>query len=275
MSAAPFEELRLLPHVIAYEWRKATAFRVGFILRELLRGLGRPVVMTLVFIAMFHATPNARVRGYRLLDLIGYLIWTAVLGKCLCDERSLDVAEQIFDGYITKYFVMPVSYFTLIWGRFLQFSASQLLAAVLFWVLGALLLPSLWPFPVSGIALLQASVLLLLGACCYLLAHFILNCMAFWLDVTWSLQGMFRFVALFVSGALIPVSLMPAWVESAFSWLFPYWTLFAPAEILLGRQGTSQFLRGATVLSASLLALQWLAASVFRRGRMQFAGSGT
>jgi len=53
MSSALRDELRLLPHVVAYQWRKASAFRVGLVIREALRGVGRPVVAMFVYYAMF------------------------------------------------------------------------------------------------------------------------------------------------------------------------------------------------------------------------------
>ena len=128
-------------------------------------------------------------------QLLSYLVWTAIATKCLPDEKSLDVAEQIFDGYITKYLVMPISFFTLVLGRFVQLTVVQLIASLLFWCAGAALFSWFWPYPVSALALAQALVLVLLGGYCYLLAHYIICCLAFWLDVVWSLVHMFRFVA--------------------------------------------------------------------------------
>lgn len=275
MSNVALAELKLLPHVVAYEWRKATAFRGALVFQELLRGLGRPIVMSLVYVAMFRGSHAAAFAGYRLRDLFAYLVWSTLLFKVPTDDRSLDLAEQIFEGYITKYLVMPVSVLTLVGGRFVQFTLLQLASGAVLWSAGALLLPELWPRPASAAALLEAGVLMLLGACCYLLLNLILNCLAFWLDVVWSLLNMFRFVSMFASGALVPVALMPAWLHSGLAWLFPYWTVFAPAEILLGRQGTPEFLRGAAVLAASVLALFWLARFTWRRGLLRFGGSGT
>ena len=196
MSLELRDELRLLPHVVTYEWRKATAFRLGFFLRDLLRGVARPAVMMMVYVAMFRSSGARDFRGYQLTDLLGYLVWTSVLQKCVTEERTLNISEQIFDGYITKYLVMPVSFFTLVWGQFVQYTLLQLFAAALYWGIGALLLPGFWPYPGSAVALGQAAVLLVLGAGCYLLVHFILHCLAFWLDVVWSLLAMFRFVAI-------------------------------------------------------------------------------
>ena len=111
-------ELRLLPHVVAYEYRKATAFKLGFLFTELTRGVARQLVMAAVYYAMFRSSGQDAINGYRFPDLVAYLVWTAAIYKCLSHEGTLDLAAQIFDGYITKYLVMPISIFTLVGGRF-------------------------------------------------------------------------------------------------------------------------------------------------------------
>ena len=273
MNAAG-EALRILPNVVAYEWHKASAFRFGLLAREVLRGIPRALVMLMVYLAMFASRGTDAIRGYTLEDLIGYLVWTSVIVKVLSDERTLDVAEQIFDGYITKYLVMPTSFFVLVLGRGLCFTLTQCLSAALFWMLGAALLPAYWPWPASWTALSQAALLVALGAYCFFLVHLVLNYLAFWVDVVWSLLAMFRFVAMFISGMLLPISFMPDGVHLVLRQLFPYWVAFGPAELLLGRMGTEGFIHGLWVLGASALALQWLTAFTWRRGTERYAGAG-
>ena len=274
MNGGALHDLQVLPRVLAFELRKATAFRLGFVLQKLLRGVPRQAVMVLIYVAIFRSTSATQIRGYTLPDLIAYLVWTALLIKCLTDEHTLDVGEQIFDGYVTKYLVMPVSFLTLLWGRFVQHTLVQVLSAGLLYAVGALLLPAYWPVPHSALALVQATTLLLLGAACYHLVHATLGMLAFWLDVVWSLHNMFAFVANFVAGSLVPIALMPASVQDVFSALFPYWTVFAPAELLIGRMGTDDFVRGVAVLSATLVALQLLSLFTWKRGLVRYAGSG-
>lgn len=268
------EGLRILPYAIGYEWQKASAFRAGLVMRELLRGLGRSTVMLLVYLAMFESTGEASIRGYTLRDLVGYLVWTAVILKLLTDERTLDVAEQIFDGYITKYLVMPVGFFALMLGKAICFTLTQSISALAFWVLGALLLPAYWPWPESPGALAQAAVLIALGAYCFFLAHLILNYLAFWMDVVWSLLSMFRFVSMFVAGIHFPIAFVPDGVHAVLRCLFPYWVVYGPTELLLGRMDTADFLEGLLVLCVSVLVLQVFARFAFRRGTLRYAGAG-
>ena len=122
--------------------------------------------------------------------------------------------------------------------------------------------------------LAQAGTLLFLGSYCFLLLYFVVEALAFWLDVVWSLMVMAGFVTSFVAGVHLPVSMMPAPLAELFQWLFPYWALSAPIEILLGRLGTDAFLRGCAVLLASVVALELLRRVVWTRGARQYAGGG-
>jgi len=92
--------------------------------------------------------------------------------------------------------------------------------------------------------------------------------------VVWTLLVMSGFVLTFVSGALLPVSIMPGPVRTALAWLFPYWALSAPIEIYLGRLSTAAFLHGLLVLAGSILALELLRRLVWERGRRRYAGGG-
>ena len=274
LSGGALRELRLLRAAVLYELAKVSVFRTGFVVREVLRGLARPAVMIFVYAAIFRQDGIEALAGWTLAELVHYMILVATFQKVLFPERGLDLADQIFDGYVTKYFVMPVRFFTLALGRFVQFSAVQVLVAALFFACGALCFPTYWPRPASALAALQACVLVGLGSACFFLLFYVLNVCAFWLDVVWSLLVMARFVTLFISGFVVPISMFPEPVRAAFAWLFPYWTLSAPIEIFLGRMGTPEFLRGAGVLALSLIALDRLRAALWRRGTLRYTGSG-
>ena len=275
-------QLTLLGAAVKYELRKASAFRTGFLLREILRGVARPAVMVLVFIAIFRGQSAdgglggdglIQMNGWTLSGLIHYTILVATFQKFLFHERALDLAEQIFEGYVTKYLVMPIRYFTLALGRFVQYSVIQAGVALLFFTAGLVLLPAYWPRPVSALAALEACTLVVLGSACFFELYFLLNALAFWLDVVWSLLVMARFVTLFVSGWVIPISLFPEEFVEVFRWLF-HWSLSAPIEIFLGRLGHADFLRGLLVLLVSLALLEGLRAWVWKRGSLRYTGSG-
>lgn len=274
MSAGVLRLGRLVAVAAGYEMRKATAFRVGFLLREVLLGLPRPLVMSLVYLAIYRSNGGADIGGFSFPQMVGYLILAALLIKLVPHEWLLDLADQIFEGYVTKFLVMPFPYFTLVLARWLQYVGVQLSVVITLWIAGALLLPAWWPTPTTGLALVQAAVLVVLGGYCFVLAYFCLNAAAFWLDVVWTLLIMMRFITGFVGGVVVPVSIMPAPVRQAFAFLFPYWALSAPVELLLGRLHTPDFLRGVLVLVVTTALLQGLASVLWRRGLARYQGVG-
>jgi ABC-2 type transport system permease protein len=246
---------------------------VGFLVREVFRGIDRGLVMAFVYVALYKSSGASALRGWTLQEMIAYLILATIAGKLLFHDRALDLSDQIFEGYITKFVVMPFRYFTMVLARWIQFMAVQGLVVAALMVGGRLLLARWWP-DLDLAPAAMALVLVVLGSYCFLLLYFILHALAFWLDVTWTLLGMTRMICGFVMGELVPISLMPHAVEAAFRWLFPYWTLCGPIEIALGRQDSSDFARGLAVQLASILILQALAALTWRRGLRRYGGAG-
>ena len=267
-------EARLLRTTWAYELRRQAAFRAGFVVREVLRGVMGPALMIAVFHALYSRDGVTSMRGWSYRELVGYLILVATFEKLLFHLRGLDLADQIFEGYLTKYLVMPMRFFALAQGRFLQYLTVQLITSAGLWAAGSLLLPQWWPSPVSAIALLQALTLILLGSYCYFLVYFLVNALAFWLEVVWTLLVMSGFVLAFLSGTMLPISILPESARAVFAWTFPYWSLSAPIEIYLGRLGGDAFWRGVAVLAASIALLEVARRTVWALGRRHYAGGG-
>ncbi|MCP3916632.1 MAG: hypothetical protein GY711_13835 [bacterium] len=266
--------MRLLAVAVDYEFRKVAVFRVGFLVREVLNGVVEPLVMIAVYHAIYSQSTAASLGGWSYDEIVQYMLVVMFCRKVIIHNRALDVSTQIFEGYFTKYLVMPFRFTVLPVARWVQYTLLQLGVAGILWTIGALALPDVWPRPVSGVAAAQALTLCLIGSFCIFEMHLIVHLLAFWLDVVWSLLVMSNFITSFVSGAIMPVSQMPAALRDAFVWMFPYWAVCAPIEIFLGRLGTADFVRGLWVLALSLFALDLLRRFVWARGRHRFAGSG-
>ena len=262
-AAGPLRHVRLLGTCVAYELRKASAFR----------GVERAGVLVFVYIALFRSA-GGTIRGWTLPEMIQYLVLLATVQKVIFHERVLDLADQIFDGYVTKFMVMPMRYFTLVAARFIQYTAVQLVVAVAFWCIGALVVPRWWPMPASATALVQSLVLVLLASYCCMLVYFMMNSLAFWLGVVWTLIGMSRMVMVFFMGEGVPVSLYPEPLRRVLVWLFPYWAMSGPIDVFMGRAGTEHFLQGIAVLVPSIVVLQAASLALWRRGLRQYGGAG-
>ncbi len=267
-------DLRLLRHTTEYEFRKVLAFRVGFIVRELLNGVAHSAVMICLYFALYAQVSAESINGWTFREIVHYMILSAAIQKVLFHHRLLDVDNQIFTGHLTKFLVMPFRFFTLPLGRFVQHTLLQLVVAGLCYAVGLWLVPEWWPVPVSAGAAAQALVLVILGSVCFLLTYYCLALLAFWLDVVWSVAVMFMFMANFVAGRMIPVSQMPEAFGAVFRWAFPYWALSAPIELCLGRSGPGFFVEGLSILLPTMLLLELARRCLWSRGRRRYVGVG-
>lgn len=265
----------LLRQATVYELRKQLTFRVGFFVREISHGVVEPLVMLFVFHALYRsAGEGAAFRGWSLDDLVQYVAGLLVVRKIVFHNRALDLATQIFEGRVTKYLVMPMDYFVLAKARWVQYTLLQLVLGTLTWCIGALLAPEHWLWPVSAGATAVALAFVLLGSWCCMLLYFVLNSLAFWLDVVWTLVMMAWFVIAFTGGALMPVSQMPEALHAVLRFGFPYWAISAPIEVAMGRLGAGEIALGFGVLGASLVALETVRRAVWRRGLAHYGGAG-
>jgi len=281
VNAAVARGPALLMRMVAYEFRKRIQFRAGFVVREVLNGTVEPLVMLFVYTALYGSAASmaegdgeVALGGWTYREIIQYVAGLVVVRKLVFHNRALDLATEIFEGRVTKYLVMPFRFFVLLQGRFVQYTLMQLAVATLAWCIGYALAPEYWLMPVGAKATAQAITLVLMGSYCCFLVFFILNAMAFWLDVIWSLLVMAWFVIGFTGGALVPVSQMPAALYEVLSYGFPYWMITAPIELLMGRLGTGDFLHGAALVGGQLLALDLLRRWIWRRGLARYVGAG-
>ena len=285
MSALPLKSafsrnFALIGKAVGYEFRKRIQFRTGFFVREVLNGVVQPLVMLFVYASLYRSASatgdvsEAVLRNWTFDDILQYMAGLLIVMKLTFDYRGLDLSTEIFEGRITKYLTMPVRYFALLQGRFLQYTLMQVVVAAFVWCIGYGWVGDRWLVPVSWSAAGQAMTLMLMGSYCAFLLYVTVHTLAFWLDVIWSLLVMTWFVISFTGGAVMPVSQMPEWASTSFGYLFPYWSISAPIEILMGRVGTDVFLRGLVILGVQLVLLDLLRRFTWRRGLAHYVGAG-
>lgn len=269
---------RLVLRAAVWELRKVTAFRAGFWLKEIFRNLARPLVMVCVLMSASGLPQGVAGDGVSLQSAVAYMVVVALLEKLIFHDRCLELSDQIFQGYITKYFTMPFPYFVLPAGRFVQHTLLQLAIVVPAWTLLSWWIPEWCPPPKDALHAFWSVSLVLTGSLCFLLFYFTLHALAFWLDVVWTTLVMARMLALFCGGMILPPMLMPESVQAAFAWTFPWWTIAMPVQLAAGGMGAEQaaqlWLQGLATLSVWMLVLIAIAATVWSRGRRRYAGSG-
>jgi ABC-2 type transport system permease protein len=105
-------------------------------------------------------------------------------------------------------------------------------------------------------------------------AMVIVGTMAFWVEKSIALFDLYLGVSAVLSGYLIPLALMPSWVQTATDWLPFRYQLAFPVETLIGSHDRASALRelGVQWLFVGLLIL--LALAAWRRGVRRYEAYG-
>ena len=138
MTMLPLRVPRLILRSAGYEMRKRIQFRTGFFVREVLFGTVEPLIMLFVYGALYASAGGGDVvlGGWTFDEILRYVAGLLVVRKLIFHNRGIELSTEIFEGRVTKYLVMPLRYFALLQGRFLQYTLLQVVIAGLVWAAG-------------------------------------------------------------------------------------------------------------------------------------------
>ena len=198
------------------------------------------------------------VGAYSGSTMVAYLLLVHVVGALVQSSRVDMVGDQINSGELSNFLVKPVSFFSEVIGREVADKLVNLLF-VPFEIIFALLLTGTscavsLHLSAAGIVLLVMSMLL------YFAITLCISLSGFWTTEIWALRFFFIVLTDFSAGTLIPLDLYPEWLQrillsSPFASL-----IFAPVQVLLGRESTltGWMLRGVLWLCVFLLLTTYL-----------------
>jgi ABC-2 type transport system permease protein len=139
-----------------------------------------------------------------------YYLIVPIIGRIVLGANMGDIAEEIYQGTLTRYLVYPVSFFRyklLVYCANATILLAQLLlviAVVTVWFPG---LTGGHPF--SPVHIVQGIVTIFASTILYFIFTSWVQLIAFWADQVWSLSAILRFIANLLGGSLIPLSLFP------------------------------------------------------------------
>ena len=215
---------------------EALAFRADAFL-GLLMGVVRVALALLLWTAVFDG--RASVGGMSLRMMASYYLVAIFIFQFNQSSRvASELAAEIREGRFAKYLARPVD--PLAWflaasaGRSAFQAAAAILAAIAA-AIACLALDSSILAPLDSLGLLAAIPVVLMGMLALALVNFMTGILAFAFQDIGSFQVGKDCVVEFLSGALIPIALLPAQVRRALS-LTPFPALASlPADLMLGR----------------------------------------
>ena len=224
------------------------------------------MLQVMIWTALYAGNGNQAVMGRSLKDMLTYTIIASLVGAVTSGGRLSHTAqEKMKSGEIALDYLRPVSprgmLIAATWGDKIVFLIIQAipitLAALLVGGIGA---------PVSIGQLLLFMLSLLLGYMINLALELLMATFAFWFVSTSTIGWFLSFFNLAMSGAIVPLWLLPDWLK-AISQALPFQAAaYIPVTIYMGGMGAAEFFSAIGVQLLWIAGLWGLQEIMWRRG---------
>lgn len=247
-----------------FQYRAAAFFSIlGFMIE--------PIVYLVVWRTVAESSAST-VGGYTADDFVAYyIVWTLV--------RNMNLAltpytwdHWIQRGRISDRLLEPANLFARVTGRF----AGDKIVWILAWFPIAAFMTLVFR-PQLSPSILQVTVFFVAIWGAFLVRQAVLYLMgliSFWTTRASALFETMVAVELIASGRLVPLSVMPDWVERAAAWMPFKWTFQYPIEVFIGKLDTAAMLQGLGYQAGWSVALIITIAVVWSRATRRYTAAG-
>jgi ABC-2 type transport system permease protein len=217
--------------IFRISWKENLAYRFNVVTTAALSFL-KILLAFILWKAIYADSPV--MAGYTFSMMITYYILITFLTKQdKSKEISTLMAREIRNGDFTKYIIRPMfpqgHYFANILAKFSYIFIFNILATVLW----ALLFQKYFIYPPDIMTCLHAAGIYLLGLIFLALLNYFFVLLTFWvLEVTAFFMIKDHLID-FVSGALIPLNLLPGGIIAVFKYLPFYYVYYYPTALYL------------------------------------------
>lgn len=265
--------LDLFGQLLSMEARKQMSYRVDFWLNAFAAFAAELAVAYFLWQAIFAGSGREVIGGYTFDAMVVYYVVVLLVGRLSRGrERDLHVAQDIYEGTLTRYLLYPASWVVFKFAEQLGSLLPSLIQVVL--LLGGFALVSDLPLGITWATVALTVPSVLLAGLLWFLLRMPVQLTAFWADNVWSLNVLLRFIAEILGGMMLPLSVFPSAFQGLLHWL-PFRFFFSfPTRTLLGEIGLREWLAGMALLGAWCLVFGAAAAIVWNRGQKTYTGVG-
>jgi len=211
-----------------------------------------------------------QVQGYTLDEMIEYQFWILIIEIFSRSHYfSENIGSDIRLGKISSFLIYPFGFINYKLSVFCAQKSIQLFVGI---ISLALALCFSWVCSPLISILLKAGLFILTINIFWFITQIMVGFLSFWLEETWSLNASIRFMAIFLSGAIIPLEFYPEWLSKVLLWTpFPYIT-YIPVKILMNEYTNAW--SALFVLLIWIFILLLLANWLWRKGLKHYTGAG-
>jgi ABC-2 type transport system permease protein len=257
-------------------WQDSLVYRFNALVWVLYAVLPSLTFM-LVWLARYNTDgqANETIGGFSLSQMMTYYVCVTALSVVITPHPEWEIAQQIRDGKITQFIVRPIGFFGY---RCVQETSYQIVKSAMFAPAFALLV---WAFrqyiavpPLDAARLMLFILSVLLAYMLLLQIKFLLGLAAFWFAEVNGFLEIWNILTSVFSGRLLPLSLLPGWLN-LIGQALPFAVLYAfPMQLLLGSPSGEEILWGFARQSAWLLVLSFAVRLTWRRGLLAYEAYG-
>lgn len=252
-------------------WQSMLAYQADTWLGALFSGT-RVLLSFMLWSAIFAG--QERVAGYTLPMMITYTLLATLISRMQNQEAGAwQLAGEVREGQFSKYLTRPLS----ILGYFMAAGAGRwafmLLVNLMTFSLWGLAFSNWIVLPPNPLNLLWLLLLLPLGALFMLLLNHTIGLLSLkFVDILGFMFTKGTLVEL-LSGALIPLTLLPAGLVTLLKFTPVYYVVYYPVSLFLGQQSEPPLL-AAAVLAGWCLVFWFASEAWFRYARKFYEGVG-
>ncbi|QYR20058.1 ABC-2 family transporter protein [Paenibacillus sp. sptzw28] len=240
--------------------RQQLAYKTDFIMRAAFL-----LLILYVFIQLWSAAYDGDsgrvISGFTLKQIVWYLVFTEALtmaGPALC----VRIEEEVKNGDIAIRLIRPLSYVGF---HYVSYMAEAAFRFVIHLAAGSAIAWAFVGAPAFGLGWLGL-LGLSIGA---LTLAFLLNAAvaltAFWVEETRGMEFVLQKLQFTVGGMLLPIDLMPEWLQRICAWLPFQAVLYYPARTAVNFQ-SSQLMPQFAVQAAWIAVMAAAVVLIYRRG---------
>jgi ABC-2 type transport system permease protein len=242
-------ELRAMPTMLRVGFVETIAYRAEMIVWILTTTM--PLVMLSLWTSVADEAPF---RAYTQTDFIAYYLGALIVRNLTSNWVAWQIAEDVRLGVLSMKLLRPVHPFASYLATHL--AGVPLRAAVVVPVVVVLFFTDARHVVIDDPGRIALCALSIAGAWLLTFGMFVtIGSLSFFMEKSMSVVEVYFGLFMLLSGYIIPIALMPGWMQSIAEWLPFYYMLGTPVEILIGKYPDVSS-------AASAVATQWAWAAV-------------
>lgn len=234
-----------------------------------------PVIIQLfMWTAIFQASPETVVMGYTYSQMITYTILSVFITSMLNVDAHYRIADDIKNGMLSKYLILPLDYYAYQAAGFLGGKISELAVLGIGIVVLCIIMQAMGFFVATALGVLAFAVLLLLVMVLQFVMYYCLACLAFWFGECGGVFTVVSVIARIISGAVFPLDIFGSLAVNISKLLPFYYTTYFLTNTLLGKNNWGEILLGTGALTCWILILYGLGRLLWARGQKRYIAAG-